>query len=230
MNLKNEIANGSYSADSATALSELKAVTVTSAGKLDAGKKLKLKAFAPDIWAALENGQADTTTVTLGLMTLTVGSICSAALANLQSEKVDLELDDPQTVLMLQALEQAGILTTSQINIVNSVGNVVDSPFARATLRDVAEARGDTNAQSIAWNGQNFLIIDVSDPPVEQVRPFLTFENDTLGSRPAGRTTTVNTEAGRYVINLHGLQYNAISSTIIKVEFFIPCTFSLSLY
>lgn len=229
MNLKNEIANGSYSADSATALSELKAVTVTSAGKLDAGKKLKLKAFAPDIWSALENGQSDTTAVTLGLMTLTIGSICSAALANLQSEKVDLELDDPQTVLMLQALEQAGILTTSQIDIVNSVGNVAISPFASATLRDVAEARGDTNAQSVAWTGQNFLIIDVSDPPVEQVRPFLTFENDATGSRPAGRTVNVNPESGRYVINMNGLQYNVIGSTSIKVEFFIPCVFSLSL-
>lgn len=228
--LQQELLAGGYNEDDALALAQIREVSETELGVLDAGKKLKLKAFADGLESSLQSFSTDETPVTVGNVTTTIGGLCRAAFGNLASETVDLELTDPETVAILDTLVDASVITVTERAIIEQLSQKTIKPFEFASLRDIAEARGRTNSQQIAWGGQKFLIIDVTEPPAETVRPFLTFNSTALGARPAGRTANIKQVAGKYVVDLQGLQYAAATGTVLNVEFYIPCTFSLSLY
>lgn len=225
MNISDELQNGTYSEDDATALAELKAVAVYKIGKLDAGKKIKLKAFAPSMWDSLNANTSNATEIDVGGVLLPISAICTAALSNLQSETVDLELDDPQTAAMVDALVSAGIITSAQKGVVDMLATSTVWPFEGATLRDVAEARGRSNALQVAWTGQKFLVIEVTEAPAEAIRPLVQITN--INTRPLGRTVNVS-GTGTHIIDLNGLTNQIHGETYITVEFFIPCGFSVS--
>ena len=226
--LRAELTNNSYSTDDVAALAALQAKTESVVGALDAGKKLKLRAFGASVIQSLNAQTSNATSVAIGDVTVTVGDMCTAALANIESPYVDLDLTDPETMGMMALLESAGVLTSNQVALVTSLAMRVSYPFASATLRDVAEARNRDNSQSINWTGQRFLAINTQDT-LEGINPLVTVSNASISNYPIGRTVRITT-AGSYVVDLTGVTNYAIAPANLTVQMWLPCNFNLGLF
>ena len=227
--IKAELQSGSYSANDQEALAQLKLVQVIEQGELAAGDKVKLLSLTPNLQARLSAGASNDTAVSFGSINTTIGAICLAALKNIESQSDDIKLKmyDYQTAAMINVLFGAGILTQGDLDALHFLADIIVKPFERATLRDVVEARGGGNSLQVTWAGQRYLKITVSSLS-EQVSPLITISNTLFDNEPIGRTVSID-KNGSFVVDLNGLSSKIIGVTMMTVQMWVPCTFSVEL-
>lgn len=227
--IKAELQSGSYSENDQEALTQLKLVQIIEQGELAAGDKVKLLSLTPNLQARLSAGASNDAAVSFGVINTTIGAICLAALKNIESQSDDIKLKmyDYQTTAMINVLFGAGILTQGDIDALHFLADIVVKPFERATLRDVIEARGGGNSLQVAWAGQRYLKITVSNLS-EQVSPLITISNTLFDGEPIGRTVSIN-KNGSLVVDLNGLSSKIVGATTMTVQMWVPCTFSVEL-
>lgn len=226
--IQTELAKGTYSTDTATALLELRSFITYKQGNLDAGKKVKLAALVPSIKDKLTAALTDNTPVTVANIGTTIGNICNAALLNLSSDVVDLRFDDYQTTAMLSVLESNNILTSNEINAIKGVCTIEEKPFENITLWQLKRAKGITNSKSIEWSGGKFLVIVVNAVETTGFNPIITIDNDVFTGALLGRTVPI-TGIGKYVIDLTTLNYKISGVTTLTVDFVVDATFALGI-
>lgn len=223
-----ELSSGAYSTDDSTALTELQGKQSIKVRPLDAGHKLKMKSLLPDLEESLTNGSADDTVVDFSGISTTIGTICKYALENLRSDVVLLRPDDPQTSAMINVLVTAGILNQTHIAVINMLSQTVEYPFANVSLRELKQARGVANKQSIIWAGQRYLKIVLATDLTESVAPLLSFTNDIIANEPLGKTKVVRL-AGEYIIDLIDVKYKLSSGCTLSANIWIDGDFTLQL-
>lgn len=226
-----ELGSGSYPEDDILALEQLRQVSTVIAGELDAGSKIKLLSLAPTLEERLTNALSNTTEFQWGPITTTIGAVCNAALRNINSEAVNLRMNDPQTVDMVNLLFSVSIMTQADIDAINFLSNEIIYPFQAVKLHELREARGKTNLQSIDWAGERFLKIILNDDLYESVFPLVTVTNTVFSGKNIGRGHTAGKiqAAGDYIVDLTGLSGFLIGTTTLSVELGAPQTFTLEL-
>lgn len=223
-----ELSSGTYSTDDSTALAELQGKQSIKVCPLDAGHKLKLKSLLPDLEESLTNGSADATVVDFSGISTTIGTICKYALENLRSDVVLLRPDDPQTSTMINALVTAGILNQTHVAVINMLSQTVEYPFANVSLRELKQARGVANKQSVTWTGQRYLKINIPTDLPETVAPEITFTDSVITNEPLGKTKPVKL-IGSYVLDLVDVKYKLSSGCTLTVNMWLDSDFTLQL-
>ncbi|MAF36348.1 hypothetical protein CL622_04490 [archaeon] len=128
--------------------------------------------------------------------------------------RTQFDVHKPEVQAMLQGFVDASVISTNERDGILAIGQT--PKFENCTLRQIRQARGKTNTQTIGgWKAGGAIRVNVVGELLEPVRPTVTKTNDLYTNEPVGRTVNISSE-GSYIIDLTGLRTlgNAADLTI----------------
>jgi hypothetical protein len=140
--------------------------------------------------------------------------------------RTQFDVHKPEVQTMLQGFVDAGVISTDERNGILAIGQT--PKFENCTLRQIRQARGKTNTQTVSgWKAGGAIRVNVVGELFEPVRPAVTKTNDLYTNEPVGRTVNINSE-GSYIIDLTGLRTIG-NSADLTIELGAPNSFTVEM-